>query len=367
MAKRSRTDNFEIEFSGPGETIRGWAFPVSSAFREPLDIQFTQRKGGARWTQGEPPQYQFSAGARFFDPPAARQMVWSDALRVMQRVIKIESATPDVLDGSNVRSGFVAFRIDYYQDGKITSTERNEATQRGFVSLLRDGVIPDQELVKETRLPKRHGMTPRWTLTMSGSNDEQYERTVRARSLVERQDVLYIDGVCEYARAPRQFRVNDIIQIFDLDTGEIVEDPRNWIAVLKQTAIDAMPGALKEEAKRGLRVLMAIAAAGGGLNDERRALLKRYTLSRASMIGVTVDDNVSAVIEALLGRMRPSREVALAALEKQSRLDREKWPDHHGLILEVASALALACDPCNEVNLILQDISSALHAADAHS
>lgn len=145
MSKRPRTEDYGIVFGGPAKTAVGWAIPVPEAFQARLDILFTPRKGGHRLTQGQPPQYSFASGDVLYDPPEVRNLRWGDALPIMRRMVKVDDAVSDALDGREVRSGTVTFRLSFHADGREIKALHHKVTQRGFVAFLRDGEIPKDE------------------------------------------------------------------------------------------------------------------------------------------------------------------------------------------------------------------------------
>ena len=132
-----RTEDFGIEFADKLAT--GWAFSVQEAFRDQLDILYlvyvdkekskelrkTQPLGEdgksskvmrAAWSRGVPPLLRFDAGHIFYDPPAARNMVWGDALKVLKRAVQITEAKPDDQPGSG---GWVKAKIYHYEAGVV--------------------------------------------------------------------------------------------------------------------------------------------------------------------------------------------------------------------------------------------------------
>ena len=371
MTKRKRTDDYGIEFSGPARTAAGWAIPVPQAFRERLDILSTPRKGGAQWTQGMPPQYTFAGGDVFYDPPDVREMRWGDALAVLRRMVKVEEAKPDVLDGKTVRSGFVVFQLSHYDDGEVSDTERREVTQRGFVAFLRDGVIPEGEEVLKADVPRVGSDEPRrWELVYEDANGDSTTRVVRPRVVVLRQQQVYVSGVCELAQASRDFRADRIRSLIDLSTGEVPDDPTAWIVgqvdLLGDTGsrtgrprAAADPGKqLKEEIKRGLRVLLALAVADGPLTEPEREILIAYAQVRAAMVGLPNVVDLRSFVTGMVERMRPARDVAQLALRNQSR-DYRVWPEHHRVLSQFAHEIAVLGSGTPAEQAILDDLAAA--------
>ena len=155
-----RTEDFDITFKNG--IADGWAFGVPEVFRKTLDILYvqyadkektremrygigeTKRKGQRNlrfqrmaWTRGSPPVRSFDVGHVFYDPPVARQLVWSDALKILRRVVQVCDAKPDTKSGLQ---GWVRFVINYYDEcGYIVRTEERTLSQANFELFLRSG------------------------------------------------------------------------------------------------------------------------------------------------------------------------------------------------------------------------------------
>jgi hypothetical protein len=83
--KRTRTEKVDITFKkGLAE---GWAFGVSEAFRETLDILYVERRKQKVprwvWTRGVPPARSFGQGHVFYDPPRAHGRVREELLPIV--------------------------------------------------------------------------------------------------------------------------------------------------------------------------------------------------------------------------------------------------------------------------------------------
>lgn len=177
-----RTEELGINFSNG--FADGWAFDVSEAFKQNLDISLIERIDKAKntekqrqlgrklekhekikktvWTRGNPPAYSFAEGHIFYDPPGVRSMIWGDALKVLRRTVQVMRATPDpgalimpgTIDEDDAEAtepmtapdtggpGLVAFEVLYYQSGEITRSEIKELSQRDFADFLWMGVYP---------------------------------------------------------------------------------------------------------------------------------------------------------------------------------------------------------------------------------
>jgi hypothetical protein len=142
--------------------VDGWVFGVPEAFRDQLDIVYSNlvdadkshdlRRKQPRneddlplptvyrmaWTQGKPPLFSFDVGHIFYDPISARKMVWADALKVLRRTVQVTEARSDELP----KSGWVKVKISYFDNGKIISTDNYNMSQSELVAFLRTGQLP---------------------------------------------------------------------------------------------------------------------------------------------------------------------------------------------------------------------------------
>jgi hypothetical protein len=184
MKNRNRTENIDFEFAHG--VAKDWAFDVSEAFRSSLDIAYMRRADKVAnaalkaelgrsleahektwrqvWTQGDPPAYAFAEGDVFYDPPGVRAMAWRDALKVLCRTVEVLSAKPDPgalapeisdddeasSDGAEEApneepsggSGWVRYRIRYYEAGTVTRQDTGNLRQCEFAAFLRTGTVP---------------------------------------------------------------------------------------------------------------------------------------------------------------------------------------------------------------------------------
>lgn len=143
MAKRQkRTPITGDEF---GKSA-GWFFAVPEAFREALDIKYTERKIHGRsiwdWTQGIPPQLSFDVGDVFYDRPDIRKSDWDRVRWKIGFAISVCAATSDRLSSGKIKPGSVEFDLSYFGHGRIEKTERFGTTQKEFMNFLRTGIIP---------------------------------------------------------------------------------------------------------------------------------------------------------------------------------------------------------------------------------
>jgi hypothetical protein len=123
----------------------GWFMAVKDCYRNQLDIKFTERKKNKKssfeWTQG--PYFSFAEGHLFYDTPKAYKK-WEQALEVIKKACKINSATPTILDrNKTLAEGTVTFTL-YKPDKKSNSliaVKEYNLSQKGFVNFLKTGVL----------------------------------------------------------------------------------------------------------------------------------------------------------------------------------------------------------------------------------
>jgi len=157
----------------------------------------------------------------------------------------------------------------------------------------------------------------------------------------------------------------EITAVIDGD-GEVIEPPIRYARERLGWDWPAPPGApgekLKEHVKRGLRVLLSIAVADGPLTEAERAILMAYVQARADQVRLPCAGADRAPIEAMIPRMRPSRQVTMEALDKQSVMDGNpygawQWADHLALLISHAGRLIAAGNTCPDAMRIHDDLA----------
>jgi hypothetical protein len=86
----------------------------------------------------------FELGDVFYEPPAARHLVWEDALRILRRSVQVVSATSDHVGAQrgSIEPGQVEFTVTDYADGAPRRSTKRRATQQRFEEFLRTGRLP---------------------------------------------------------------------------------------------------------------------------------------------------------------------------------------------------------------------------------
>lgn len=149
----------------------------------------------------------------------------------------------------------------------------------------------------------------------------QSRRVVQVKSIQSRGDTRYIYGHCELRSASRSFRIDRIVEVVDMRTGEVSGDPEAYLAPLLRLAQpagaprrrDATDGLLVESV-HGLIVLLYFASSDGEIHPAERKILWDYLdwqKERCSIRGSVARKPINA----LLRTMFPTGEQFAEALE----------------------------------------------------
>jgi hypothetical protein len=103
------------------------------------------------------------------------------------------------------------------------------------------------------------------------------------KSVQSRGDVYYVFGWCEFKNAMRSFRIDRIVEVVDMRTGEVVSDAQMYLAPLMNLARpistprqrNATDGVFAESSN-GLIVLLYFANSDGELHPKEREVLWSY-------------------------------------------------------------------------------------------
>lgn len=141
-----------------GETLRtdvkgdavDWAFGVPSVFLrsamgfKEVEGEASRGKQAHVWNRNPPVLRTFKLGDMFYEPPAARHLVWEDALRILRRSAQVVSATSDHAGAQrgSIEPGQVEFTVTDYVDGAPRRSTKRRATQQQFEEFLRTGRLP---------------------------------------------------------------------------------------------------------------------------------------------------------------------------------------------------------------------------------
>jgi hypothetical protein len=160
---RPRTTELGVNFvDGNAE---GWFFGVPDVFRSAMDIHFGRfvnkeatkklraEKGvrdddgklrnayGHEWRRGIPPARSFSQGDVFYNPPTVRKMLWSEALPLLNAIVRVTDAQPDSLEEGN--GGWIEFEVTEYDRGAPSGTKKFNSLQGEFETFLRTGKLAE--------------------------------------------------------------------------------------------------------------------------------------------------------------------------------------------------------------------------------
>lgn len=177
-----------------------------------------------------------------------------------------------------------------------------------------------------------------------GLEYEDSEGGVSAR-VVRLRRAWLVDGFgrftafCEMRSAPRQFAFAGVLELTDLQTGEVHKGADAFFVEFGVRETDAVRRIAMNSIRGGMQVLMALAVADGLLVADEIEIVVRYAHRRAEQLGTSLLSADEKMIAKVAARMRPDLETAEQALDAL-RSDRE----HLVLVLRSLRQLAHADD-----------------------
>lgn len=163
--------------------------------------------------------------------------------------------------------------------------------------------------------------TVRLALHYEDSRGGRSHRVIQLKCVQTRGEARYLCGFCELRGKYREFRLDRVVEIIDMRTGEVAEDPGSFLAPLLDLARTAKPrksrdatDGLLAESVNGLVVLLYFANSDGELHPGERAILWDYLewqKDRCSLEGRVA----KPAIEALMRTMFPTSDQFAEALE----------------------------------------------------
>lgn len=130
----------------------------------------------------------------------------------------------------------------------------------------------------------------RFGLSYSDAFGNESSRAIRLISVGRLGTNLYLNGFCELRKENRTFRVDRILEIYDLSTGEIIDSPANYFSRLSNArrstneyAVGNQGGNVQilEKMSDELRLLCVVARADGKISRAERDVMKKYATMRA--------------------------------------------------------------------------------------
>lgn len=136
--------------------------------------------------------------------------------------------------------------------------------------------VDDPEFVPETTVRDVVGCA--FGLVYVDAKDDESERRITVRHLSRQGRELYVGAYCHERQAPRLFRVDRMVTLIDLQTGEVIDRPQAWIEEL--LAADPTADALMR-ARYGINVLAAMARCDGRFHADERDIIVDYVKATA--------------------------------------------------------------------------------------
>ena len=160
----------------------------------------------------------------------------------------------------------------------------------------------------------------RLALLYQDADGARSRRVVQVKSIQVSGEIRYLCGHCELRQCLRTFRIDRIVEIVDMRTGEIADDPLAYLAPLMRLARPVKPprrraatdGVLAESI-HGLIVLVYFANSDGEMHPAERDILWDYLAwnkDRCSIKGGVA----RAPVDALMRTMFPTGEQFADAL-----------------------------------------------------
>lgn len=163
--------------------------------------------------------------------------------------------------------------------------------------------------------------TVRLALHYEDSRGGRSHRVIQLKCVQTRGEAHYLCGFCELRGKYREFRLDRVVEIIDMRTGEVAENPDSYLAPLLDLARTAqsrktrdVTDGLLAESVNGLVVLLYFANSDGELHPGERAVLWDYLdwqKERCSLKGRVV----KPAIDALMRTMFPTSDQFADALE----------------------------------------------------
>jgi tellurite resistance protein/NAD-dependent dihydropyrimidine dehydrogenase PreA subunit len=164
--------------------------------------------------------------------------------------------------------------------------------------------------------------TVRLALHYEDSKGDRSHRVIQVKCVQVRGDTCYLCGFCELRNRYREFRLDRIVEIVDMRTGEVAEDPHAYLAPLLDLARPARARKVRHatdgllaESVNGLVVLLYFANSDGELNPAERRILWEYLdwqKERCSIKGRVA----RPAVDALMRTMFPTGDQFAEALEE---------------------------------------------------
>jgi hypothetical protein len=199
--------------------------------------------------------------------------------------------------------------------------ERPSRLPPGFVPGAAGPDDDDMEPAPATVLDAGPLGTVRLALHYEDGKGARSHRVIQVKSVQSHGDDYVMWGFCELRSRVQCFRIDRIVEIVDMRTGEVSENPRAYLAPLIDLAKPVKPhkrrdatDGLLAESVNGLVVLLYFANSDGELHAAERAILWDYLdwqKDRCSIKGRVV----KPAVDALMRTMFPTSAQFAEALE----------------------------------------------------
>lgn len=160
----------------------------------------------------------------------------------------------------------------------------------------------------------------------------QTTRSVRVREFDAGSDRGLLIGHCELRQATRTFRQDRIRDCVNLETGELVSDPRKFLLSVYESAPERKLEQFENNENEILDIIAFVARADGAVRKGERSLIAEYCRKHVSDLGVTSDQLVEVVLR---GEVMTIGQFRL----RVGKVCRERSPNEQRELLELARAI----------------------------
>ena len=175
---------------------------------------------------------------------------------------------------------------------------------------------PSVQGIMEKSQEKNAGISLLVSIKYRSLSNNLKDRDVLIRRVIQNKSDIYLDGVAMDIRAPRLIKISQILEIRDITTGRIYQNPLEFIENRLGIAVSNTPKASKNDfsevvsrTAQEMTVLMYLVAIDGQRDKKEREVVFNYIKSRTT----DLSDSESDLNDYLIS-LAPDTESFLAAL-----------------------------------------------------
>jgi DNA-binding FrmR family transcriptional regulator len=175
-------------------------------------------------------------------------------------------------------------------------------------------------------------LTAHLRFAYTDANDNRTTRSVRVREFDAGSDSGLLIGHCELRNATRTFRQDRISDCVNLDTGEIVAEPRQFLLAAYEASPDRKIEQFENDKNELLDIIAFVARADGAVRKGERAVIAEYCSRHVTDPNVSGEKLVETVLH---GEVMTIGQFRL----RVGKVSRERSAEERRELLEVARAI----------------------------